>query len=68
MKIQITKKNIIFTPAPNKNKKDGLKVWFWREPRQDYTTFPIATIDLIKGQRKYAIPKEMICAIKSIKF
>ena len=68
MKIQITKKNIIITPPPKRDKKNGLKVWFWREPRQDDITFPIATTDLKKGQSKYTLPEEMICAIKGIEF
>ena len=68
MKIQITKKNIIITPAPKRNKKNGLKVYLWREPKQDETTLPIATYDLIKGQRKYSIPKDFVFSIKGIEF
>ncbi len=68
MKIEITNKNLIITPAPKRNKKNGIKVWFYREPKQDDIDLPIATTDMIKGQRKYSIPKDFICAIKSIKF
>ena len=68
MNIQITKKNIIITPAPKKNKKNGLKVWFWRDEKPEDTTLPIATTDMVKGQRKYKLLKEFKYAIKGIEF
>ena len=68
MRIQITKQSLIITPAPKRNKKNGIKVWFWREPKTTDTTLPIATTDIIKGQRKYKLPDEMRCAIKCIEF
>ena len=68
MKIEITKKSIIITPAPKRNKKNGIKVWFYREEKPEYIDLPITTTDLIKGQRKYSIPKEFVCAIKRIEF
>ena len=63
MKIEITKKNIIITPAPKKDKKNGLKVWFWREEKPEDTTF-----NLIKNQRKYKLPDDFKYVIKSIEF
>ena len=66
--IQITKKNIIITPAPKKNKKNGLKVWFWREEKPEDSTLPIATTDMVKGQRKYKLLKEFKYTIKGIEF
>ena len=68
MKIEITKKNLIITPAPKRNKKNGIKVWFWREEKPEDTTLPIAKTDIIKGQRKYKLLAEMKYAIKSIEF
>ena len=68
MKIEITKKNIIITPAPKKNKKNGLKVYFWRNEQEGNTTLPSATTDIIKGQRKYTIPSGFKFSIKSIEF
>ena len=68
MKIQITNKNIIITPAPKRNKKNGLKVWFWKDEKPEDTTLPIATTDLIRGQRKYSMLDEFKYAIKGIEF
>ena len=69
MKIKITTKNIIITPAPKRNKKKGLKIWFWSYDKPVDRDCPIATTDIIKGQRKYNFPgKEFRCSIKSIEF
>lgn len=68
MKIEITKANLIITPAPKRNKKNGIKVYLWREERPDDTTLPIATTDIIKGQRKYSLPACMKHSIKRIEF
>lgn len=70
MKIQITNKNIIITPAPKRNKKNGLKIWFWREELPDNPTLPIMTTDIKKGQRKYVLPENnnFRYSIKGIKF
>lgn len=68
MKIQITKKSIIIDPPPKRNKKNGLRVYLQRVFDPNATTLPIATTDLIKGQRKYTIPKEYIYTIKGIEF
>ena len=68
MKIEITGKNLIITPAPKKNKRNGIKVWFWREEKPEDTTLPIAKTDIIKGQSKYRLPAGMKYAIKSIEF
>jgi len=69
MKIQITKKNIIITPAPTRNKKNGIRVYLsvfntgfcWGD------ILPEATTDIIKGQRKYSLPKYFV-SIKKIEF
>ena len=68
MKIQITKRSIIITPAPKKNKKGGLKVYLQRNFDPNATILPIATTDLIKGQSKYAIDKNFVYTIKGIEF
>lgn len=70
MKILITKKSIIITPAPKKSKKNGLKVYLHRSEtyNAEASDLPIATTDLKKGQRKYSIPKEFVCTIKGIEF
>jgi hypothetical protein len=68
MKIQITKKNLIITPAPKKNKKNGIRLSFARVEVPEYTTLPIMTTDAIKGQRKYTLPKDINYFIKSIEF
>ena len=68
MKIEIIKNNIVITPAPKRNKKGGLKIWFWREEKAEDTTLPIATTDLIRGQREYRLPDEFKYAIKGIEF
>ena len=68
MKIEITGKNLIITPASKKNKRKGIKIWFWREEKPEDTILPIATTDIIKGQRKYKLLAEMKYAIKSIEF
>lgn len=69
MKIEITKKNIIITPAPKKTKKNGLKLSFsspgFDESNED--ELPTITTDIIKGQKKYQLPPYcFIYAIKSI--
>ena len=68
MKIEITKTSLIITPAPKKDKKNGIKVWYWREPKQSDTDLPIATTNIKKGQRKYTLPAEMRYSIKKIEF
>lgn len=68
MKIQITKKSLIIDPAPKRNKKNGIKLLFAREEKPEYTTLPIITTDTKKGQRKYTLPKDVFCFIKSIEF
>jgi hypothetical protein len=68
MKIEITTKNIIITPAPKRNKKKGLKVFFWMEPKGGSGNYPTATADIKKGQRKYSLPEGFGCSIKSIEF
>lgn len=68
MKIIITKRSVIITPAPKKNKKNGLKLSFARVEVPEYTTLPYITTDLKKGKRKYTLPRDMHCFIKSIEF
>lgn len=72
MRINITKKNIIITPAPNKDKKNGLKIYFWRgeKDERESTSLPIMTTDIKKGQSKYLLPTstDVSCAIKRIEF
>jgi|694.fasta_scaffold143423_9 hypothetical protein len=70
MKIQITKKNIIIDPAPRKTKRNGLVLYLSRDPiyNQQATDLPIVKTDLIKGQRKYTIPRGFVCTIKGISF
>lgn len=68
MRIEITKNNLIITPAPKRDKKNGIKVWFWREDKPEYTDLPIASTDIKAGKRKYALPAEMKYSIKKIEF
>jgi len=68
MKIIITKKNIIITPAPKKDKRDGLTVYLQRVFDPNAINLPIVKTDLIKGQSKYSIPKGFIYTIKGIEF
>ena len=66
MKIEITKKNLIITPAPKRNKKKGITVYFQRIEDPNAIDLPIAKADLIKGQRKYSIPEGFVYTIKKI--
>lgn len=68
MRIQITKKYLIITPAPNQDKKNGIKLYFSREQNPADRYLPIITTDAIKGQRKYSLPPDFNCFIKSIEF
>lgn len=72
MRIEITKKSLIITPAPTKNKKNGIKLYFWMgtyDEMRNTNTFPIVTTNIIKGQRKYTLPgKEFSYSIKRIDY
>lgn len=68
MKIQITKRSLIIDPAPKRNKKNGIKLFFSRMENPDYTTLPVITTDAKKGQRKYTLPTDVFYFIKSIEF
>ena len=66
MKIAITKKFIIITPAPKRNKKNGLTLYLQRIFDPNATALPIVKTNLVKGQRKYSIPKDFVYTIKGI--
>ena len=66
MRINITKKSIIIDPVPKKGKKNGLKIYFQRIFDPKATTLPIITTDIIKGQRKYTLPKGINYTIRGI--
>lgn len=70
MKILITKRNIILTPAPKRDKKNGLKLYLQRTETYDMnaTNLPVVTTDLIKGKRKYSIHDGFIYTIKGISY
>ena len=68
MRIQITKRNIIITPAPKTSKRNGLVVYFQRVFDPTAIDLPIAKINLIAGQSKYEIPKGFVYTIKGIEF
>ena len=71
MRIEITKKSLIITPAPTRNKKNGIKLYFWRGEYDERgaVTFPIITTNIIKGQRIYTLPgKEFSYSIKRIDY
>jgi hypothetical protein len=70
MKIEITKKSLIIDPAPRRNKKNGIKLFFWRGKKDERESrdLPILFTNAIKGQRKYTLPNGVNCAIKKIEF
>jgi len=70
MKIEITKRSLIITPPPRRNKKNGIKLYFWRDEKveRESNTFPIIMTDAIKGQRKYTLPQDGNYAFKKIEF
>lgn len=68
MKIQITKRSLIIDPAPKRNKRNGIKLYFSREENPEDTILPIITTDVKKGQRKYFLPEHFNFFIKKIEF
>lgn len=71
MKIKIKDNLIIITPPPKRNKKNGIKICFWRNPSDLLKhDMPIASTDIKKGKGKYDLPslEGFDVSIKSIEF